>query len=115
MKVVITMKTSQYKKRITIQIFTETKNTRGISTKTWSNLKNVWANINTNMAAEEEISNTVKTKKVLEITIRYDSVLATQLQNTEMCRIFYKIAYNILSVENVNEANIEFKIKCEAI
>jgi len=50
MKVVmIVMKTSQYNKRITIQSYSETKNTRGISKKEWKDLKKVWANINTNI------------------------------------------------------------------
>ena len=115
MKVVIAMKTSQYKKRITIQTFTETKNSRGIPQQTWSDLKKVWANINTNMEDEENIANAINSKSMKEITIRYDSTLETQLQDREKCRIVYKIPYNILAVENVNEENIELKIKCEAI
>ena len=115
MKVVIAMKTSQYKKRITIQTYSETKNSRGIPQVLWTDLKKVWANINTSMEDEEDIANTIKTKKQIEITIRYDSTLETQLQDTENCRVFYKVPYNILAVENVNEENIELKIRCEAI
>ena len=116
MKVVmIVMKTSQYNKRITIQSYTETKNTRGISKKEWKDLKKVWANINTNIESEQDIANSIKPQKSKEITIRYDSLLEEQLNNTEEYRIFYKQPYNILGIENVNEANIELKIRCEAI
>lgn len=109
------MKTSQYNKRITIQNYFETKNTRGISQKQWSNLKKVWANINTNIENEQDIANTIKSKKAIEITIRYDSLLENQLSNTEEHRIFYKQSYNILGIENVNEENIELKMRCEAV
>ena len=112
--VIIVMKTSQYNKRITIQSYTETKNTRGI-TKKWKDFKKVWANINTNIENEQDVANALKPKKTHEITIRYDSLLENQLSNTEDYRIFYKHPYNILGIENVNEGNIELKIRCEAI
>jgi len=115
MKVVITMKTSQYKKRITIQEYTETKNARGITLKEWYDTKTVWANINTNIENEEDIASSTKAKKTKEITIRYDKTLEQKLNNTEKYRIFYKTPYNILGIENVNEENIELKIRCEAI
>lgn len=111
----IVMKTSQYNKRITIQSYTETKNTRGISKKEWKDLKKVWANINTNIENEQDVANSIKPKKSKEITIRYDKLLESQLSKTEEYRIFYKQPYNILGIENVNEENIELKIRCEAI
>ena len=110
----IVMKTSQYKKRVTIQEYTETKNTRGISKKDWNDLKTVWANIKTNIENEQDIANSVKTKRKIEITIRYDKTLEQKLLYTEKCRIFYKAPYNILGIENVDEENIELKIRCEA-
>ena len=115
MKVVIAMKTSQYKKRIIIQEYSETKNKRGITQREWKDIKKVWANINTNIENEENIANTIKSKMKKEITIRYDSSLEDKLMNTEKYRVFYKLPYNILGIENVNEQNIEIKIMCEAV
>ena len=86
-----------------------------ISKKEWKDLKKVWANINTNIENEQDVANSIKPKKSKEITIRYDKLLENQLSNTEDYRIFYKHPYNILGIENVNEENIELKIRCEAI
>lgn len=108
-------KTSQYRKRVTIQELTETKNSRGMPIREWNNYKTVWANINTNIEDEQDIANSIKPMNRLEITIRYQSIIESKLKNTENTRIFYKVPYNILGVENVNEENIELKIKCEAI
>lgn len=81
----------------------------------WNDIKTVWANINTNIEDEQDIANTIKPMNKLEITIRYQEILETKLRKTENTRIYYKIPYNIKGVENVNEENIELKIKCEAI
>lgn len=108
------MKTSQYNKRVTIQEYTATKNSRGITNQKWNDIKKVWANINTNIENEENIANSIKSKRNNEITIRYNELLEEKLSNTEKCRIFYKRPYNILGIENVDERNIELKIRCEA-
>ena len=50
-----------------------------------------------------------------EITIRYDSIIENELADTERYRIFYKRPYNLKGIENVDESNIELKLKCEAI
>lgn len=109
------MKTNQYNKRIIIQEYTSTKNSRGVTKQEWYDIKKVWANINTNIENEENIANSIKPKKKNEITIRYNKDLENKLSNTEMYRIFYKRPYNILGIENVDERNIELKIRCEAI
>lgn len=109
------MKTSQYNKRIVIQEYTTTKNSRGIAKQEWHDTKKVWANISTNIENEEDIANSINSKMKNEITIRYNKDLENKLSNTEKCRIFYKKPYNILGIENVNERNIEIKIRCEAI
>jgi SPP1 family predicted phage head-tail adaptor len=108
------MKTSQYNKRVTIQEYTSTKNSRGIAQQKWNDIKKVWANINTNIENEENIANSIKSKRNNEITIRYNELLEEKLSNTEKYRIFYKRPYNILGIENVEEQNIELKIRCEA-
>ena len=112
--VMIMIKTSQYKKIVEIQEYTETKNSRGIKKQEWQSYKKVWANIKTNIEEEQDIANSIKSKTRNEITIRYDKSLEEKLANTEKCRIYYKRPYNILAIENVNEENIEIKIKCEA-
>lgn len=109
------VKTEEYKKRITIQTYTETKNSRGIIRKEWTDYKKVWANIKTGIEDETEESNTIIPKKICEITIRYNYLLENQLSDTEKYRIFYKKPYNLKAIENVDEANIELKLKCEAI
>ena len=115
-KVVIKMiKTQQYRKRIIIQNYVESKNSRGITSKEWKDYKKVWANIKTGIAEEIENSNKINPQKLCEITIRYNSLLEKQLSNTEQYRILYKQPYNIKAIENVDEANIELKLKCEAI
>jgi len=108
-------RTEQYKKRIIIQSYVETKNSRGITKKEWQDYKKVWANIKTGIDEEVENSNKINPKKVCEITIRYNSMLENQLADTEKYRIFYKRPYNLKAIENVDEANIELKLKCEAI
>ena len=108
-------KTEEYRKRITIQNYIETKNSRGIVKKEWQDYKKVWANIKTGIQDETEESNKVNPIKLCEITIRYNSILENQLSDTEKYRIFYKRPYNLKAIENVNEANIELKLKCEAI
>lgn len=109
------MKTSQYNKRIAIQECTTTKNSRGITKQEWQDIKKVWANINTSIENEEDIANSITSKRKNEITIRYNKELENKLSNTEKCRIFYKRPYNILGIENVKEANIEIRIRCEAV
>lgn len=109
------IKTENYRKRITIQNYTEQKNSRGIIKKEWQDYKKVWANIKTGIEDETEESNRISSVNMCEITIRYDSILEQQLANTEKYRIFYKRPYNLKGIENVDEANIELKLKCEAI
>jgi len=109
------IKTEQYRKRVIIQNYVEIKNSRGIVKKEWKDYKKVWANIKTGMAEEVEDSNTINSKKVCEITIRYNSMLENQLADTEKYRLFYKRPYNLKAIENVDEANIELKLKCEAV
>ena len=48
------MKTNQYNKRIIIQEYTSTKNSRGVTKQEWYDIKKVWANINTNIENEEK-------------------------------------------------------------
>ena len=108
-------KTEEYRKRITIQNYIETKNSRGIVKKEWQDYKKLWASIKTGIQDETEESNKVNPIKLCEITIRYNSILEKQLSDTEKYRIFYKRPYNLKAIENVNEANIELKLKCEAI
>ena len=108
-------RTENYKKRITIQNYTENKNTRGITKKEWTDYKKVWANIKTGIQDETEESNKINPVNLCEITIRYNSILEQQLADTEKYRIFYKRPYNLKGIENVDEANIELKLKCEAI
>lgn len=109
------MKTNQYNKRILIQECLATKNSRGISKQEWKDIKKVWANINTNIENEEDIAKSIVAKRKNEITIRYNKELESKLSSTEKYRIFYKRPYNILGIENVDERNIEIKIRCEAI
>lgn len=108
-------KTENYKKRIMIQTYVEQKNSRGIPKKEWQDYKKVWASIKTGIQDETEESNKINPVRISEITIRYNSILEQQLVNTEKYRIFYKRPYNIKAIENVDEANIELKLKCEAI
>lgn len=109
------IRTEQYNKRIIIQNYKESKNSRGIVKKEWIDYKKVWANIKTGITDEVEESNKVNPKKSCEITIRYNSMIENQLADTERYRIFYKRPYNLKAIENVNEANIELKLRCEAI
>lgn len=109
------VKTGEYRKRITIQTYTETKNSRGITKKEWIDYKKLWANIKTGIEDETEESNTINPKKVCNIIVRYNSLLENQLADTEKYRVFYKRPYNLKAVENVDEANIELRLKCEAI
>lgn len=109
------IRTENYKKRITIQSYTETKNSRGITKKEWTEYKKVWANIKTGIKDETEEANKINPVNLCEITIRYNSILEQQLADTEKYRIFYKRPYNLKAIENVDEANIELKLKCEAI
>lgn len=108
-------KTENYRKRIIIQSYVEQKNSRGILKKEWQDYKRVWASIKTGIQDETEESNKINPVNMCEITIRYNSTLEQQLANTEKYRIFYKRPYNLKGIENVDEANIELKLKCEAI
>ena len=108
-------KTEKYRKRITIQNYIETKNSRGITQKEWQDYKKVWACIKTGIQDETEESNKINPVNLCEITIRYNSTLEKQLADTEKYRVFYKRPYNLKAIENVDEANIELKLKCEAI
>ncbi len=108
-------KTEQYRKRIIIQKYTETKNSRGMVKKEWQDYKRVWASIKTGIQDETEESNKINPVKMCEITIRYDSIIENELADTERYRIFYKRPYNLKGIENVDESNIELKLKCEAI
>ncbi len=108
-------KTENYKKRIILQKYIEEKNSRGIVKKEWQDYKKVWASIKTNIQEETEASDKVNPVKLCEITIRYNSTLEKQLSDTEKYRVFYKRPYNLKGIENVDEANIELKLKCEAI
>lgn len=108
-------KTENYKKRIIIQRYVEQKNSRGIPQKEWQDYKKLWASIKTGIQDETEEANKINPVNMCEIIIRYDSTLEQQLANTEKYRIFYKRPYNLKGIENVDEANIELKLKCEAI
>lgn len=108
-------KTENYRKRIMIQNYIEKINSRGIPQKEWQDYKKVWASIKTNIQDETDESNKINPVNLVEITIRYNSILEKALSNTEKYRIFYKKPYNIKGIENIDEANIELKLKCEAI
>ena len=108
-------KTESYRKRIMIQNYTEKINSRGIPIKEWKDYKKLWASIKTNIQDEINESNKINPVNLVEITIRYNSILEEELSNTEKYRVFFKKPYNIKGIENVNEANIELKLKCEAI
>lgn len=108
-------KTENYRKRIMIQNYVEQKNSRGISKKEWQDYKKVWASIKTGIQDENKESNKINPVNICEITIRYNSILEQQLANTEKYRVFYKRPYNIKGIENVDESNIELKLKCEEI
>lgn len=101
---------SRLNKRITIQTLSTTTDSEGYRKETWSDYRTVWAYCKPHSANEYYKANAINSKASIKFNIRYFKGLDTSM------RIKYKDKfYNILSIENVDEANIEMWILGEVI
>lgn len=97
-------------KRITIQVFSKTTDDEGYIKEEWADYKTVWAHCKPHSANEYYKANAINSKASIKFNIRYCKGLDTSM------RIKYKDKfYNILSIENVDESNIEMWILGEVI
>jgi SPP1 family predicted phage head-tail adaptor len=96
-------------RQITLQSKTDTIDANGYDKPTWTDVKTVWAAIKTTgsrefYAAQKQIAETTKVFK-----IRYTAV------DSQMRIKYGNGIYEILGINNVNEANIELQISAKEV
>lgn len=104
------MKIGRLNKRITIQEYSNVIDDEGFHKKEWVDLKTVWGNIKNYNNKERFQSDTIHDKQTCEILIRY----TPNVTNANRIK-FNNNYYNILSVQNIEEADREILILCEVL
>ncbi len=97
-------------KRITFQSLQNTENEYGESIQNWTDLKTVWASINPIVGKEYFAAETVNSEISHKIRLRYIEGIKPTM------RIKFKERYfNIISVINYQERNIELQLMCKEL
>ena len=99
------MRAGKLRHKITIQYYTESQNSYGEMTKTWSDYATVWASIEPIMGREFWESQQINAEVTAKITIRYLADINPKMRVKYGSRIF-----EIISVINPEEKNRELQL-----
>ena len=101
---------ARMRQRVTIQQATETADTAGGTTRSWSDVATVWAEVLPlgGGRIERLFANQLQAEASHRITIRYRSGVTTAMRISYAGRVF-----NIRSVTNVNEAGVLLELLVE--
>lgn len=103
------IQTGQRNKRITIQVLTK-EIVNGKPIEKWVDKTKVWCSVKNLHGSEFFQAQAVNSKASIKFNIRYMKDL-----DANMRIVFNNKNYNILYVDNINEANIEIELMCEVI
>lgn len=96
------------RERVTIQTFTDTSDGGGGSTRTWTNLATVWANVKPVRGRETQDTGRLASLQTYLVTIRYRTGFDTT------ARLLWGSKYlNIRSLENRDERKKFWTMECE--
>lgn len=97
-------------KKIRFQELQDTENEYGEPIQDWTDLKTVWASINPIVGKEYFAAETVNSEISHKIRIRYTEGIKPNM------RIKFKERYfNIISVINYQERNVEMQLMCKEL
>lgn len=97
-------------KKLSLQAPTVTRDTDGAEIITWATLTTVWGSINPISGKEYWQAQQVNSELTHNIKIRYRSGL-----NTKMRFLYGNRIFNILTIVNPTEKNVEFICKCKEV
>jgi len=101
----------KYNRKIQIVSVTKTKDVDGFYTETQTVVLSPWAEVKTTKGFTLIVNNTDFEKALTNFTIRYP---VTQI-NRDMLILFKGKTYEILYLNNINEANIELEIQAKEV
>ncbi|MCU5977962.1 phage head closure protein [Clostridioides difficile] len=110
------MNVGNLNKRITIQIREERKDENGFTINEWLDFKTVYSSIKNLYGKEFLQAQALNSKASKKIKIRYIKELDNSINKDSSIeyRVVYKnIIYNILYIDNINEANKYMEIMLE--
>lgn len=102
------MKIGRLRHRITIQKYTATRDSFGADVEDWTDIANVWASITPVSGKEYYAAQQINAEITTKITIRYIKDI-----NPKMRVVFKDRMFEILSVINSEERNIELNLMCK--
>jgi len=97
----------QLDRRITIQTFSETKDSFGQEVKSFSTLASVWANVVEKVGSEGEDGEMIAATKKVEFVIRYRTDV-----NEEMRISYNNNTYKIQAIQSADARKAFLKIVC---
>lgn len=104
------MEAGKLNKRITIQANALTRDTNGAEVDSWTTVATVWAAITTDAGREFYAAQKINAETTAVMRIRYRAGLNPRM------RVLYAGKYfNILHINNVNEANKEILLLCREV
>lgn len=104
------MSAGKYNRYITLKRPVKTESSFGDAVTTWATVGQVWASMEPLKGREIMLANQLSAPQDIRIRMRYHTELIAA--NSTWRAEYAGVLYNITTVANVNQANIEYELMC---